>query len=148
MTICEQVIWRIGETFHLWPMKIRLNGRITANTKIKSAWRVRCSVELADVCTVKSKSVKRSLPIDIGRSDFIEITKSYQTDNTKGKFPLTFRSVQFWFRRIFKYLQTEKCWNCLRYCIFFFFFFSYTLSPTWGSVAMIPIWDHSIWLEL
>ena len=34
--------------------------------------------------------LKKSSPIDIGRSDFFEITKSYQTDNMKGKFPLFF----------------------------------------------------------
>ena len=32
-------------------------SRITANTKIKSAWGVRYSTELADVCNVKYKSV-------------------------------------------------------------------------------------------
>ena len=51
-------------------------SKITANTEIKSAWGVRCSTELAGVCNVKSKFVKKSLPIDMVRSNFIEITKS------------------------------------------------------------------------
>ena len=46
---------------------------------------VRCRTELAGVYNVKSKSVKKCLPTDMERSGFIEIKKSYQTDNINGR---------------------------------------------------------------
>ena len=82
--------------------------RITANTKIKSAWEVRCWTELADVCNGWSKSVKKCLPIDTGSSDFSDTMKSYQACNIMGIFPLFLRSVHFSFRRIFTYFQKEN----------------------------------------
>ena len=68
-----------------------------------------CLAELAGLYKVKYKAVKKSSPIDIGRSDCIEITKAYQTDNMKGKVLLFLRSVQLSFRKIFAYLQKGKC---------------------------------------
>ena len=91
-------------------------SRITAYTKTKSSWRVHCWSELAGVCNVKSKSVKKSLPIDMGRSAFSEIKKSYQTYNIKRTFQLFLRSVRFSFRRIFTYFQKEN-FEVVRVCV-------------------------------
>ena len=81
-------------------------SRITAITKIKSAWGVRSWAELAGVCNEKSKSVKKFFNI---RSDSEEIKKSCRTGNTNGKFPLFLRSVHLSFRTIFTHLQKGNC---------------------------------------
>ena len=57
--------------------------------------------------------LRNSLPIDMGRSDFSEIKKSYQTYKRKFSF---LRSVHFSFQRIFMYFKKENV-EVVRICI-------------------------------